>query len=939
MKTLLNPKWLILIHHLPVLILFLLMYSNFRIFHTQLDESTIELWYNLGAYLGSLALLNIGYSIWLIAKRQALPLFYSFIVLATYTPLLAYYYIELDEIIPRNIPNWMLSNDLHYYVGTFLMPSLIHALFTLVVRSVKVYSRNGVGYSFLIALLIPAVWYMFMQLVFPLWSGVDRHFTERFMVVLSVLVVMSFLFFLIRLIYLIAIKRRSIFEKNQLWWKIPITILFPLFGLALNNGLVDGRLSIEGGGVFGRFNAPIFYILAILNGLLLCLPDWQNKLYRLPLFVGRGILFGYTFYFFLVFLPFLPLSVFAILVFGAGFLMLTPLALFVIHIDQLRRDWQYLQGFYSKRVIWAMTLSSMLLLPIIIHVSYWRDRTNLERALAYVYNPDYEKEYQVNRRDLGQTLNALRWHKDGSRDWFMEHQLPFLSAYYNWLVLDNMTISDRKLDRLSAIFFDAPYYRTNNDFISRTENFDIPKLEVESQYDVDIGLWKSWVHLEIQNDSLLSRAEFATSFKLPENTWISNYYLDVFEERKYGLLVEKKSALWVYNQIRSRRRDPGLLYYLNNQTIAFRVFPFSRGELRKTGIQFIHAAPIELELLGSKLDLGQQDAQQDYTFDSSLKGIQWLGQAGLKALDTLQRQPYFHFIIDLSKSQEGQLKSYEKEIEQLVAQYPALGNEAQISLCNIFNKSETYTKNWTNKLGPKDFKGGFFLERAIKAALVKHHQNPSDRYPVFVALTNQTSDVVLDKDFSDLAFTYPDKDVFYLAQKGEIQAHSLWEQSAWPIENMEPMDLTKAVRIWPNTKSTTQYISKNAQTATVQNRSYDPNDLANWQTLSLEAAVTQQVFQRHLQLHPENYEKGWIRLLRSNFQTGIMGPLSSYMVVENAAQEAMLLKKQQQVIKGNANLDLEEEEDQQRSSMSGPGIWVMVVLALGLIFLGAQSRA
>ena len=903
------------------------MYNNFQVFHSQLDESTIQLWYSLGAYLAIAMLVNMGYSIWLIARRQSLSLLYSVAAIAIYTPLLAYFYIELHQIIPRSIPDWMISNDLQFYVGTFLMPTIIHALFILVIRSVKEYTKNQVAFSFLLTLLVPILWYIFMQLIFPLWQGVDGNYQERLMIVLSVLVVMSFLFFLVRLIYLIAIRRKSLFEKNQLWWKIPITILFPLFGLALNNGLVDPRISIEGGGLFGRFNAPIFYLLAILNGLLLCLPDWQNKLYRLPLFVGRCILFAYTFYFFLVFLPFLPLSVFAILIFGAGFLMLTPLALFVIHLDQLRRDWQFLQEFYSKRVVGVLTLSSILLIPMIIHLNYWRDHSNLERALAYTYNPDYEKTYQVNRRDLGQTLNALRWHKEGSRDWFMEKQLPFLSAYYSWLVLDNMTISDHKIDRLSAIFFDTPFYRSNSRFISQTERFTIPKLEVESEFDSEAGLWKSWIHLEIQNDSLNSRAEFATTFNLPNHTWISDYYLDVFEERKKGLLVEKRSALWVYNQIRRRRKDPGLLYYLNERRIAFRVFPFNRGELRKTGFQLIHTSAITLNLLGQQLNLGKATVQEDKPSVEQLAGIQLIRQAEIQQLDQLKRKPYFHFILDLSQSQTDKAKNYSEEMEKLLAQYPALAEKAQITLCNTFTHSQVYTKDWAESLHKKDFKGGFFLERAIRNALVEHYQAPSYYFPVFVALTDNLSDAILDKDFSELTFTYPDKDVFYVSLEGKLQTHSLWSQAAWPIEQMEPIDFTKPVKAWPSVDNTRHYISTEMPEAMILQEDYRPDDLAQWTRPTIEAALSQQAFQRYLDLHPESYAEGWVQLLKANFQTGIMGPLSSYMVVENAAQEAMLLKKQQQVINGNANLDLEEEEEQNQL-MSGPGFWILLLLLM-----------
>ena len=71
------------------------------------------------------------------------------------------------------------------------------------------------------------------------------------------------------------------------------------------------------------FTGPWWYGLALLNGLLLCLPQPARPGGRLLLYLGRGTMFSYTLYFFLVFLPFLPLSVVAVMAIGVGFLLLT----------------------------------------------------------------------------------------------------------------------------------------------------------------------------------------------------------------------------------------------------------------------------------------------------------------------------------------------------------------------------------------------------------------------------------------------------------------------------------------------------------------------------------------------------------------------------------------------------------------------------------------
>lgn len=56
-----------------------------------------------------------------------------------------------------------------------------------------------------------------------------------------------------------------------------------------------------------------------------------------------------------------------------------------------------------------------------------------------------------------------------------------------------------------------------------------------------------------------------------------------------------------------------------------------------------------------------------------------------------------------------------------------------------------------------------------------------------------------------------------------------------------------------------------------------------------------------------------------------MTPVTSYLVVENEAQKAMLKKKQEQALSGNKSLDL--GEDTQR--MSEPSLILLIIL-LGL---------
>jgi len=74
-------------------------------------------------------------------------------------------------------------------------------------------------------------------------------------------------------------------------------------------------------------------------------------------------------------------------------------------------------------------------------------------------------------------------------------------------------------------------------------------------------------------------------------------------------------------------------------------------------------------------------------------------------------------------------------------------------------------------------------------------------------------------------------------------------------------------------------------------------------------------------------------LVKFSFVSKVMTPVTSYLVVENEAQKAMLKKKQVQVLSGNKSLDL--GEDPQR--MSEPSLILLTIL-LGLALWYREKR-
>lgn len=328
MRNLLNPKWLFVINTLPLVVLFFLFFGQFNIIKTLLEESSIQLWKSFGLSLGILGVMNFAYGVYLTLKKKDVSVWYGLIALLCYIPFIYLYGYHLDKIIPFSIPQWMVSGNIFLYVGTFLMPTLAYSLFVLVSHFTPENKEHKAWINFLIAIGIPIAGYLFSQIILPLWQPFNRDFSVHAMVILVITATLVFLFYLIRGVYILATKKADVWQKYQLAWKIPIAIVLPLIGLAVNNGHLFNNFGPSDSGIFGDFNNAWFYILAVLNGIMVCLPNLENKLYRLIVFIGKSITFAYTLYFFLVFLPFLPLSVIAIIAIGTGFLMLTPLLLF-----------------------------------------------------------------------------------------------------------------------------------------------------------------------------------------------------------------------------------------------------------------------------------------------------------------------------------------------------------------------------------------------------------------------------------------------------------------------------------------------------------------------------------------------------------------------------------------------------------------------------------
>lgn len=925
MRSLLNPKWLFVINSLPIVLLFILYYGQFNIIKSLLNEESIQLWKSFAIALGVLGIANFGYVIYLTVRHKKVSLLYCIVALVAYIYFIYLYGMQLNEIVPSSIPRWMIPGNLYLYAGTFLMPTLLYALSVLVVHCTPAAANQKAWKNFLAAIAIPTGGYLCTQIMLPLWQIVENNFSAHVIIVLIIASATLFFFFLVRAVYIMISKKSGWLNTYQLIWKIPVVIIFPVVGLLLNGGyFFNETFTISNHGLFGNFNSFWFYTIAIANGVLLCLPNLENKLYRLFLFFSRSITLAYTFYFFIVFLPFLPLSIVAIIVFGAGFLMLTPLVLMMIHAKELANDFVWLKQQYAKPLLWAALLIGFLLIPSIITLNYLNDKNTLHSTLQYLYQPDYSKTYNINKKSLSKTINMVKAHKMGDRNFITGSQLPYLTTYFNWLVLDNLTLSDKKISTIENIFFGNAAVNLTPQAAVEKDDVQITNIEITTKYNAKQNAWRTWIDLEITNNEDRNLMEYVTNFELPEGAWISDYYLYVGDKKEKGILSEKKTAMWIYSNITRARRDPGILHYLTGNRIAFRVYPFAANEVRKTGIEILHKTPIELTIDKKQIQLGEKTLAQHQIFEN--EKIAFIPADRKKELKQIYRKPYFHFVVDCSLKEN--VADFIQNIENVKTQHSNLKKNAKISFVNSYVSTHSFNADWKQQLRNQNFGGGFYIDRAIKNILYDAYKNNTTTYPIIIVVTDDIYTAIFDKDFLDWEFTFPEGSTFYnLKEAGILDEHSLIGKPKIAVKEGVDISLNLPVLEYQLANQTIAYLTKNNKPSLISKIYAAANDRASYKLKGWEsAAVMQANWANHI-LHPEN--KNWLTLVKQSFQTQVMTPVTSYLALENEAQKAMLKKKQKQVLASNPTLDLGDEVQQ----MSEPGLLLLGLLLLFFLWL------
>ncbi|WP_338793883.1 MSEP-CTERM sorting domain-containing protein [Bernardetia sp. MNP-M8] len=967
MNPFLHPRWIFFSTILPQLTLFIIYYNAFQVFGMELDERIVNNWYVYGfSFLGVIIAQTI-YAGYLTYHSKPVNGIWSVVTVAIYLFLMLSYYLQAHDLVPRSVPDWIQGvTDVQSFMGMFVFPSMLHAIIVAVVHFTG--KEEESSYHFWAILVIPLAIYLSITLLVPfLNQAFSYKFTEFAMTILMSVMIISALFWLFRLVYLAYLNNKFPHLRRVL--EILFIGAFPLVGLYLSKEL-DNPL--------GNFQSVWFFSFALFAAIILITPSSSFKLYKYRFFhfLLKAFVFPYTVYFMVVFMPFTPLSVIMVII-GFGLLMLTPLVLFLIHAQQLYQDYDYLTKNYSSSSLFISFLVAALIVPLAFSLNTYYDRVQLHKGLDYLYSSDYDENKSTpNPNSISATLSHIENFKvRRNRDWLSigNDGIPLLDSFYKWLVLDNMTLSESKINLLNNVFVgeDMPKptdtWRFWQGQINQNRNFEtgkgdntvkIDKTKITSVFNEKQNAWISQVDLVLHNaDENFGQREYATFFDLPEGAFISNYYLYVGEEKVEALLAEKKTALWVYRQIVNTRKDPGIIYYNDKGKLGFRVFPFIRNEYRKTGFEILHAEPFELKIddsttvfLGKKEDLtdkvlitntnGIGVNVKDYSKDNTANfkttsNSNYISAKELTDLKTITRKPYYHFILDNSKHGGIGKEKYIERIEKFVSNNPLQTNlESKYTLVDFeVNDLET---NWKEDYLKNTNKGGFFLEKAVKKIWLENYlQNlnldNSDKatYPIIVVVSDELEDGVWTGSLHEWKKYVPEGFEFYeLASNNRIMLQNFehFKMLGEPVDKISirevkqkgnyflPISIKNGI-----TLPITEFDKKEEITSA---------DIEAFEKLPKYAqALSLQNLNETMALYPTQAEKRWLEQVQKSFTARILTPVTTFMVLETEAQRNALLKKQEEVLSGKRLLDL---TDARRSSE--PSLWIFMAI-FGVLFL------
>jgi hypothetical protein len=925
---------ILIAHVVPAALLALLLGDLYSTIHSLLPEESLGLWRRMAMLFGSLVLGSTIYSLVLSKQGRDIHFLYGIVLFTAYVPMLWYFVEHYRELIPWDVPRWMVSDDTELLPFRLLGIPLLHALFVLVASTLREQSKGNPLRDLLIAAGIPLSIYLFVQVVEP-WRF-DIDFERHVWVVLFVCLSIAFLFFVFRGAAALVLRTATYNVDRALFTRIVVALVLPLLGLYIHN-VGFGGVTSEARGIFGNLSHWAFYAIALVNGAVVVWPSSQDHRLRLLQFVLRSIGFTYVLYFFVLFVPWVPLSVIAIIALGLGFLLLAPVLLVLVQGKQLADDARYLRAHHGTGTIVVTFMLALSVIPGAVTGNYLHHRAVLHEALQYVYHADPAKS-AIKPIDPDALRAVLDQVDANQKRWSSRSATPFLTPYYNRIVLDNLTLGRRKHDELRMIFLNEPPLHESR--FQRTpppSNVRLDSALAQSRFDAEQQVWRTWVHLQMTNLGP-ANSEFVTRFHLPDGAWISDTYLTIAGERVRGILAEKKAAEWVYQQIVNAQRDPSILRYLAPRELECRIFPFANSEVRTAGIEVLHREPFMIDLNGQRVLLGDTISTALNTVTTTPDGaVTYVPHHVKRGLTRVRRKPVFHIVLDATERWREERDRSITDVDAFVAEHRIDPDSMIVHLCDAYDTRVTWNAEGKARFRHHVGNGGFFSDRVMRQILVENCSQVVPSTPIIVLGTggpsyaSESYGILLD-DLDDVATCLPEGASFIVLGEEGNGARCSFEP---PYRSMNSNWLTievPEVLAWPDARNPIAYLRNDSLASMVVNpeRMTPLTDIGERQWMDM---LRLESHWRSYLLHGETPNTTWHGLVRGSFQAQVLQPTTAWMCLESEAQRVALLEKQRETLSADARFDVDEDT----MSMSEPGLW-WLLLALPFLYWRSRSR-
>lgn len=931
-----HPRWLIWLMLVPQALLLAINVNRWQLVHGDMSGNQVALAVTTGAAELLLFACIAALCTFLWRRHRSVRLGPCALLLLAHVAYLWWIISSIGNILPASVTAWLLpETELLYYQFALIMPAVFYAGFRLACAPIPV--RTGTDISFTLATLIATpVMCFFMVTTFSSLRIFDDAWIVLvvFLVGATTLLMLAFLRALGALYSVLQQLRRG-----QTLLLLAAGLIAPLGGLLLNRTIPFPY----------DFQDPWIYTFTILNGMLLMLPLRTERPTAVPLWLLKCAGYIFSLYFFVVFLPFLPLALLAMLAAGAGFLILAPTLLFIVHTRQLLDAGRLFASRFGTARTTALAIAALLSIPTAYTLRAMLDRQALTQSIDAVYTPDYSRgDVPVNRLFARHALAGLQRAKNGIF-------VPFLTDYYQALVFDGMILPDHKMDTIALTLFGEtlpPPQGQNDNMMSELfgssrrrrpgtrrqpppparsvviDEVTTSRSSVDGSVSVDVAI-------TLRNTTGNDGAEFVAPIRVPAGVSVTGYWLNVNGTNVPGRLTEKKAAQWVYHMIRDTvRRDPGLLLYRDDGALELRVFPFASGERRQTGLTFTFpdgfAPTIAIGDRTVTLTDARPPASAELVSIPAGPDAHWLAiPASVSAnLPTIVRPHYLHFILDRSQTADESFSNLLACAQAEATRHPD-AQGFRMTLANYaFEHLDTEPRplaeltQWTALPGGNHipFQGALCPASVIKNVLLYPAAPPSPTAPppapLFIVVRDHRSVLMPMNDMGPFEHLLPDLPVI-----GEVQPDTLikWKQlfsENAPLPSPRkpaPVHAFHAGNTWAYCLAADDdVVMLPAQTdrLTILDADGTLHPVAAPATLSTNSlcAGSAAVWNAYLDcvFRPLEFESRRRDVVAESQHRGVLTPLTSYIVVETASQWEALRRAEQKSLKSNSALAFDE---------------------------------